>query len=570
MTKPLRADRYAVGADPKLIWALTEWLPYTSHIEAHEFYQRVVPSLRARELALLGCNDRYWLLTGLCHRVDAVHPWIYERAREVEADPDGRIDLWARYHYKSSVITFAGILQEILIDPEIRVCIFSNTDAIARPFLGQLMEELETNDGIKAIYGDVVWQNPKRQAPIWSLENGIILRRQGNPRECTVEAHGLINALPTGKHFPLLVYDDVINERNVTSPEQIKKATERTELSFACGIGGKTRKWFIGTRYHFGDSYAHLIERTIAKPRIYPATEDGRLDGEPVFMTPRAWEAAKREMRSVIAAQMLQNPRAGTENTFRPQWLAPYWVVPTTMNVYIMGDPSHGRSKSSDRTALAVVGIDTTSNKYLLDGYCHRMSLSERWERLAGLQKKWANMPCTQALRIGYERYGMQSDEEYFEEKMRATGQRFEIKNLAWTGERGMESKAHRVERMEPDLRLNAFFLPGKVWNPAVDGGTARWSVPDGSDEIEYSQYRPHQIERRCKANGEMWRLFEPLRRLDEDGNIYDLTRVFFEEALFFPFSPRDDLVDAVSRIYDLEPNAATKLETVKVEDYPD
>jgi len=556
---------------------ITEWLPYTSFVEAHEFYRDTVASLSPGELALLGCNDRYFLLTGLLNRVDAIHPWIYDRAREVELNPDGYLDLWARYHYKSSVITFAGVIQEVLIDPEIRVCIFSNTKRIAQPFVAQIKEEFESNEDLKAIYADVLWERPRAQAPSWSLEHGLTVRRKGNPREATIEGHGLIDALPTGKHFPLLVYDDVINEHNVTNPEQIKKATERIELSFPCGVGERTRKWFIGTRYLYGDTYDYLLEHQIALPRIYPATEDGSLDGEPVFMSPEAWAKAKREMRSQIAAQMLQNPLAGKENTFRIAWLKPYWVLPAAMNVYILGDPSRGRSKTSDRTALAVVGIDATGNKYLLDGYCHRMPLSQRWQKLQELYRKWSDTPGVQQVRVGYERYGMQSDDEYFAERMRALpdgDRRFVIEELNWTGDRAGESKRHRIERLEPDFRHGDFFLPAKVWHQGAGetrAGLMQWQLREGDDTIHYRPYgAPHALERRCRDNGEMWRLIEPLRRLDNEGNIYDLTRLFIEEYRLFPFSPHDDLIDAVSRIYDMEPTAAVKFEAVPTVDYPD
>jgi hypothetical protein len=37
------------------------------------------------------------------------------------------------------------------------------------------------------------------------------------------------------------VYDDVINEHNVTNPDQVKKATARMELSFSLGVAAECR-----------------------------------------------------------------------------------------------------------------------------------------------------------------------------------------------------------------------------------------------------------------------------------------------------------------------------------------
>lgn len=238
----------------------------------------------------------------------------------MEKNPDGYLDLWARAHGKSSCITFAGVIQEVLCDPEIRVSIFSHTKDMTQSFVDQIKREFEDHEKLIKLYPDVLWRDAKerKQARSWSKSDGITVKRAANPKEATVEGHGLIEALPTGKHFSLLVYDDVINEHAVTNPEQVKKATERMELSFSLGEAEGTRKWFIGTRYHFGDTYAHIIEHQISEPRIYPATHDGSLNGQPVFLSEGRWEEIKRQQRSSVAAQYVQNPLAGEENMFLP------------------------------------------------------------------------------------------------------------------------------------------------------------------------------------------------------------------------------------------------------------
>jgi hypothetical protein len=47
---------------------------------------------------------------------------------------------------------------------------------------------------------------------------------------------------------------------------------------------------------------------------------------------------------------------------------------------------------------------------------------------------------------------------------------------------------------------------------------------------------------------------------------------VFFEEFALFPFSPRDDLLDAMSRIEDevIDARAPVRFEQMEIEDYPD
>jgi hypothetical protein len=208
------------------------------------------------------------------------------------------LDLWAREHYKSTVITFAKTIQDILIDPEITVGFFSHTRPIAKAFLRQIKQEFESNETLKGWFPDILWANPKKESPKWSEDEGIVVKRQSNPKEGTVEAWGLVDGQPTSKHYRTLVYDDVVTRESVSTPDMMAKTTDALALSYNLGAHGGTRR-FIGTRYHYNDTYRTIMERGTVKPRIYPATKDGKVDGEPVFLT-REQLAEKRATRALM------------------------------------------------------------------------------------------------------------------------------------------------------------------------------------------------------------------------------------------------------------------------------
>lgn len=557
----LKAERYHETCRGEILEYIKEDVPYLDFEEANVFYDIAEKEFRNPELRVLACNDRFFLLTRLLGREDANHPWIYDRCREVEAQPDSYLDLWARYHYKSTVITFAGSIQEILIDPEVTIAIFAVKKDVARPFLEQIKDEFERNELLQELFPDVLYINPRRDAPSWSVNAGITVKRKGNPKEKTVEAFGLIDGMPTGRHFRLLIYDDLINEKLVTNPEMIKKTTERWEMSDNLGSGEITRKWHVGTRYSFADTYGVLIERGVLTPRLYPATDNGRLDGIPVFLDQDHWEKVKKNQVSTVNAQMLQNPLSGKEQMFQPTWFRPFILRPSTINVYIIVDPSKGRSATSDRTAMAVIGIDANSNKYLLDGFRHRMNLSERFDNLIMLWRKWSKQPGVQMCRVGYEVYAMQTDDEYIKSEMvRRYGQElFTLEEVNWARDSATQAKKDRVERLEPDFRLSQFYLPPVMHHETM--GECYWRVAANEDATDSQQLlhfnertRANKAEKAAIGRSQKHLIIAPIKRKDELGAVYDVTRALIEEMMFFPFAPKDDLVDCVSRIYDMDP----------------
>ena len=244
---------------------------------------------------VLCLSDLYYLLVRVCRRVDMLNLWFFERVREVEANPDGYVDLWAREHGKTSVLTFGLNIQSILQDPEVTIGIFSHTRPIAKAFLRQVMRELEENKTLHAVFPDILWDDV-RKSPKWSEDDGIIVRRRSNPNEATIEAWGLVDGQPVSKHFKVLHYDDIVVQASVTTPEMIAKTMQRLEESFSLGVTPGGRRRFAGTRWAFSDAYRTLIDRGTAIPREHPGRRGGTEDGESVYWPEAVHEQKRRDM----------------------------------------------------------------------------------------------------------------------------------------------------------------------------------------------------------------------------------------------------------------------------------
>jgi len=442
-------------------------------------------------------GDLFFLLTRGFKRRDVNRPWLYERCREVERAPDGYLDLWAREHYKSTIITFAKSIQDILNNPEVTIGIFSHTRPIAKGFMDQIKRELEGNALLHSLFPDVLYSEPKRESPKWSLDSGLIVKRKDNPKEATVEAWGLVDGQPTSKHFSTLVYDDVVTKESVSTPDMVSKVTDAVALSFNLGAKGGKRR-FIGTRYSMGDTYATLMKRNVATPRIYPATHDGTLEGNPVFLT-RDELMKKREDQGqyIFSAQMLQNPTADTSQGFKKDWLMFYDVLRNHQdwNFYTLVDPAGEKKKNSDYTVIEVWGAAPDQNLYLVDAIRDRMNLTERTKKLFEFHRKWRPEA------VGYEKYGMQADIEHMRYVMEHENYRFKIIPLG-----GAMAKNDRIKRLVPLFEKNRIFLP-------------------------------HQL------------FF-----IDNERKVRDFIREFLEdEYVAFPVAIHDDMLDCAARIVEPE-----------------
>lgn len=429
------------------------------------------------------------------------------------------LDLWARDHYKSTVITFAKTIQDILAshgdDPlpdyegrECTVLILSFKRPIAKSFLRQIKVELELNEQLKEWFPDVLWKNPSAEAPKWSEDDGLIVKRKGNPKEATVEASGLVDGMPTGKHFTHLVYDDVVTLASVTTSDQIKKTTTALTMSYNLGTKGGRRR-MIGTRYDGGDTYRTVIERGSFKPRLHPATDNGTKEGKPVFLSEQAWADKKRDTDGyTLSCQQLQNPQVADGGIIKPvywrKW--PHKQAPSCIYILQSWDTAFEVGQENDYSARTTWGVFEHETEV---GVRACLFLLERW-------KEKVEFP--ELRRLAREVYiEWQPDKVLIEKK--ASGQsliqelrRNKIPVHAWNPDK-YGSKLLRTHAASVVFEQGCVFYPDKPWAQEVIDECAKF--PKGAHDDLHD----------CTIQAALWlRRTYHLELMDEDDEEPDTT----------------------------------------------
>lgn len=493
-------------------------LHYYNLVKNHSL--KISPESWQNEQRRLAKTDLFFLLVFICKRYDINRKWLFERCREVQANPNGYLDLWARGHYKSTLITFGMTLFDIINNPEITIGIFSHTKAIAKDFVKQIKTEIENNHDLYRLFPDIFHENPSSKSGKWS-EDAIRVKRKTNPKEETVEACGLVDGMPTGKHFKVRIYDDIVTMDSVKTPEQIQKTTESWQMSDNLGTGSDDDiVRYIGTRYHLFDSYSVMIDNDSVIPRLHPATKDGTEYGEPVLLSQDEIDS-KRKLQGpfVFGSQMLLNPVADKSMGFDNAWLVKsdtdYNAAMSSLWRFIIVDPAsrkpHSKSNArrNDYTSFWVIGHGRDRKYRVLDIVRDKLNLTKRADTLIDLHRKWK--PGL----VAYEDYGMQADIEHIKYVQEQKLYEFDITPIA-----GSMKKELRI------LRLVPLFENGYK------------SVQDGGDGIAKS------------------RIILPTTHnyIDYEGRNRDLVKDFIEqEYTAFPVLKHDDMLDCLARIVDLE-----------------
>lgn len=160
-----------------------------------------------------------------------------------------------RGHLKTSLISVGWVLWKLTNNPNLRFGIGSGTEDLASKILEEIIEHMVSNKRFIELYGS--WENKNT----WSKKEGItIAPRTKIMKDRTVSVFS-VGKDPTGKHFDIIILDDVATRGNSNSPVlregQFKLYKDCLNLLEPNGS-----MLFVGTNWHFNDLYNFILAKS--------------------------------------------------------------------------------------------------------------------------------------------------------------------------------------------------------------------------------------------------------------------------------------------------------------------
>ena len=235
-----------------------------------------------------------------------------------------------REHGKSVVISFAGVLRDMLEGKKKFQLIIADTEAQASRITFEIKAELEHNPRIKRDYGEQK-SNAQWSTSYFAIRNGCAVKALGRGQA--------IRGLRHREHRPdKIILDDYDEEMLARNPTLAEEAFRRIKTAYLPALNSKTGVLVIvGNLY----SYNAVLNLCVEDPdksflvKVYKALENAVWDadrrvftsGTPLWIERFSLQELSQIRRNVgeraWEAEYQNNPSAALM-TFRPEWFMRY------------------------------------------------------------------------------------------------------------------------------------------------------------------------------------------------------------------------------------------------------
>jgi hypothetical protein len=405
-----------------------------------------------------------------------------------------KLILQPRYTFKSHITTIGKTLWDLVAKENLRFLFLSDTNDKSEGFLEGVKNHLEgkvAGSRFRELYGD--WTvDPKRG--VWNQEEIVIAPRTQAQVEPTISTAG-IETSKTGKHYDKIIGDDLVSEKNVTTPELIQKVKDvyRKYLS-VLRPGGELI--LLGTRWNHGDLYGQVVQEDqelIQKglPRVFStyvrqAEVEETYPYAPIGLTKEFLIRQRKLQGSYIYSCLYQNQPVDDETAmFKVKDFAFYTKVPDGLFITAALDPiPPNDTTQGDDAALTIVGTDPEMNMYVLEVLAGRFQPSEQIDLIFQAHAKWGIR--TLAVESNHWQRTMLKDIETRVAQERRSNSKFRLFHVEPVTRGSQNSKHLDIRALQPYHERQAIRLQGTCFE-LLTGTMQKLAV-----QMQYYDKAPH------------------------------------------------------------------------------
>lgn len=476
---PNRQDNSSFLKDLHNRIKLIELSPELSPPEKSKLITRIKRELCKRDLfflinQILGYKDVTDWHKSLCNSTTLYKDWWH-------------LHLHPRGHFKSTLLTIGENIQDILINPNITILITNAVLDKSKAFLREIKSHFQYNNLFRDLFPEHNVDERKQEGTQESWTSPA--RTHHYIREGTVETTGIEKAVVSA-HYDKITFDDIVNEINVSTPEQRKKVLSRyREYLSLLNPPGCVR--IVGTRWHYDDVYGWLLERLkndeeefefkIFHSMVYKNIETR----EPIFperFTPKVVERLRRNQgQYIFSCQYLNNPQPEEDKVFNRKNLhiVSKVNIPATTYTYRFSscDPAITQNARSDPTCITTIEVNCDGNIYVINVRRGYWNPDEIIYQCLDVCRKY------EPRKFGFETTAFQRVIKYYLEKeKRKTNIRVPIVEIS---RNTRVHKEDRIQRIEPFLKNGLLF----VVDDPIDISSETIEFMEELDTFPYGKY---------------------------------------------------------------------------------
>lgn len=391
--------------------------------------------------------------------------------------------LLPRGTFKSTICSVSYPLWKLIVDISLRFLISSGELSNSQGFLGLISDHITKNLNFIRLLGDL----SGNKSDTWTKTSISLAGRRLLRAEDSITASS-VKITKVSQHYDFAILDDLVNEKNVTTKDQMDQVWNYLQLILPLldpikkSPTGETKpgpRKVIGTRWSFDDAYGRILAEEKARRRRGERPEwkvlireDRYPDGRLYFPTRLTETFLKKMQRSMsrnnYSCQYRNNPLPDEDRIFKLSKLGFFWVdstgkgkrvlhgyiddMPTIFNKFTAMDPSVGETNDSDFTAIVTNAVDFEANMYCWDVVRERIAGND-----AILQRLMQTYQQHRPLRVGIESVVFSKSLYWgFQKLARQMNLWFPIEKLQPSTR---ISKDLRIQGFEPFVTGGRFFL---------------------------------------------------------------------------------------------------------------